>query len=93
MQLRNIYVYKMNLCIQLSTVLILCIDPLYGSFVLTCEQNRVEITDIDQEVVTEMLRYIYTGKAPNLNKMADDLLAAADKVSDIQFYENLSSEF
>ena len=28
----------------------------------------------------EMLRFIYTGKAPNLDKMADDLLAAADKV-------------
>ena len=28
----------------------------------------------------EMLRFIYTGKAPNLEKMADDLLAAADKV-------------
>ena len=27
-----------------------------------------------------MLRFIYTGKAPNLDKMADDLLAAADKV-------------
>lgn len=28
----------------------------------------------------EMLRFTYTGKAPNLDKMADDLLAAADKV-------------
>jgi speckle-type POZ protein len=27
-----------------------------------------------------MLRFIYTGKAANLEKMADDLLAAADKV-------------
>ena len=44
-------------------------------------QNRVDITDVDPEVVTEMLRFIYTGKAPNLNKMADELLAAADKVT------------
>lgn len=29
-----------------------------------------------------MMRFIYTGKAPNLEKMADNLLAAADKVSD-----------
>jgi speckle-type POZ protein len=41
----------------------------------------VEITDVDHEVMREMLRFIYTGKAPNLDKMADDLLAAADKVS------------
>ncbi|CAG0892273.1 unnamed protein product [Cyprideis torosa] len=41
--------------------------------------GRVEITDVDQEVLQEMLRYIYTGKASNLEKMADDLLAAADK--------------
>ena len=42
--------------------------------------GRVEITDVEQEVLQEMLRYIYTGKASNLEKMADDLLAAADKV-------------
>ena len=29
----------------------------------------------------EMLTYMYTGKAPNLEKMADSLLPAADKVS------------
>ena len=45
------------------------------------KQNRVDITDVDHEVMREMLRFIYTGKAPNLDKMADDLLAAADKVS------------
>jgi len=45
------------------------------------KQNRVEITDMDHEVLGEMLKFIYTGKAINLDKMADDLLAAADKVS------------
>lgn len=44
------------------------------------KQNRVEITDMDQEVLGEMLKFIYTGKSTNLEKMADDLLAAADKV-------------
>ena len=44
------------------------------------KQNRVAITDVDHEVLKEMLRFIYTGKAPNLEKMADDLIAAADKV-------------
>lgn len=43
------------------------------------KQNRVDITDVDHEVLREMLRFIYTGKATNLEKMADDLLAAADK--------------
>lgn len=47
------------------------------------KQNRVAITDVDHEVLKEMLRFIYTGKAPNLEKMADDLLAAADKVRKI----------
>lgn len=45
------------------------------------KHNRVDITDVDHEVLREMLRFIYTGKASNLEKMADDLLAAADKVS------------
>lgn len=44
------------------------------------KQNRVDIADVDHEVMREMLRFIYTGKAPYLEKMADDLLAAADKV-------------
>lgn len=48
---------------------------------INCWQNRVEITDVDPDVVTEMLRFIYTGRAPSLNKMADELLAAADKVT------------
>lgn len=43
------------------------------------KQNRVEIADVDHEVLREMLRFIYTGKATCLDKMADDLLAAADK--------------
>jgi len=43
------------------------------------KHNRVAITDVDHEVLREMLRFIYTGRATNLDKMADDLLAAADK--------------
>ncbi|CAG2168212.1 unnamed protein product, partial [Oppiella nova] len=43
------------------------------------KQNKVEITDMDHEVLREMLRFIYTGKATNLEKMDADLLAAADK--------------
>lgn len=43
-------------------------------------QNRVEINDVEPEVFKEMMCFIYTDRAPNLDKMADDLLAAADKV-------------
>ncbi|NXG52197.1 SPOPL protein, partial [Psilopogon haemacephalus] len=43
------------------------------------KKNRVEIDDVDPEVFKEMMRFIYTGKAPNLESMADNLLAAADK--------------
>ncbi|KAL9923992.1 protein roadkill-like [Glossina fuscipes fuscipes] len=46
---------------------------------IECKLNRVTINDIDPEVVIEMLRFIYTSEAPNLDRMADDLLAAADK--------------
>ncbi|XP_011881721.1 PREDICTED: speckle-type POZ protein A-like [Vollenhovia emeryi] len=41
--------------------------------------NQVDIDDMDPEVLEEMLRFIYTGKAMNLEKMADGLLAASDK--------------
>jgi len=43
------------------------------------QHNLVEIDDMDPEVMAEMLRFIYTGRAPNLDTMAADLLAAADK--------------
>lgn len=42
-------------------------------------RGRVEIPDIDFDVLKEMLSYIYTGCAPNMGKMAEALLAAADK--------------
>ncbi|XP_014400483.1 PREDICTED: speckle-type POZ protein A [Myotis brandtii] len=43
------------------------------------KKNRVEIIDMEPGVFKEMMCFIYTGKAPNLDKMADGLLAAADK--------------
>lgn len=42
--------------------------------------KRVTIADIDADVLKEMLLYIYTGQTPNLSRIADCLLAAADKV-------------
>ncbi|XP_065205300.1 speckle-type POZ protein B-like isoform X11 [Planococcus citri] len=43
------------------------------------ELNRVDIEDISEQVVDEMLKYIYTGKCLNIKKFAGGLLAAADK--------------
>ena len=40
----------------------------------------MEIPDIDFAVLKEMVNFIYTGNAPNIEKMAEPLLAAADKV-------------
>ncbi|KAK1336210.1 hypothetical protein QTO34_004014 [Cnephaeus nilssonii] len=43
------------------------------------KKNPVEIIDVEPSVFKEMMCFIYTGKAPNLDTMADGLLAAADK--------------
>ena len=40
----------------------------------------MEIIDIDKDIMSEVLQFIYTGEAPNLDRMADDLIIAADKV-------------
>jgi len=42
-------------------------------------ENCVTISDFSFDVVMEMLRFIYTGEAPNLKDMAVNLMAAADK--------------
>ena len=41
--------------------------------------NRIEIDDIDPEVIMEMLVYMYTGDVPDIKVMADDLFYVADK--------------
>ncbi|XP_058805412.1 speckle-type POZ protein-like [Phymastichus coffea] len=41
--------------------------------------NVIEINNYDQKIVKEMLRYIYTGKVENLNKLAKDILPAANE--------------
>ncbi|XP_065203934.1 speckle-type POZ protein B-like [Planococcus citri] len=43
------------------------------------EQNRVEITDVNENIMEEMLKFIYTGKCENLDELAEDLLIAADR--------------
>lgn len=56
------------------------------------KKNRVEINDVDPEVFKEMMRFIYTGKAPNLGKMANSLLAAADKYA-LERLKGMCEEF
>ncbi|XP_036282233.1 speckle-type POZ protein-like [Pipistrellus kuhlii] len=52
---------------------------MFGHAMQESKTNRVEIIDMEAGVFKEMMYFIYTGKAPNLDKMADGLLAAADK--------------
>ncbi|KAL6953832.1 hypothetical protein U1Q18_046962 [Sarracenia purpurea var. burkii] len=42
-------------------------------------RNCIVVTDIGENVIEEMLRYIYTGNVENLDDLADDLFQAADK--------------
>ena len=43
------------------------------------KNSRVEVKDVDPDVMAEMLRFIYTGRTAALDTMAAELLAAADK--------------
>ncbi|KAL6972509.1 BTB and MATH domain-containing protein 41 [Sarracenia purpurea var. burkii] len=43
------------------------------------KKGLVRVKDMDENVVEEMLRYIYTGKVEKLENLAQDLLIAADK--------------
>jgi len=43
------------------------------------KDKKVTIKNIPSDVVAEMILYIYTGNTPNLNKLAGDLLGAAEQ--------------
>ena len=45
-------------------------------------QRRVDIPDISVDVMKDLIRFIYAGTAPNLQSLAAELLAAADKVGE-----------
>ncbi|XP_028713275.1 speckle-type POZ protein-like [Peromyscus leucopus] len=42
-------------------------------------KNRIEIPDLEPQVFKAMMNFIYTGTAPDLDSMADSVMAAADK--------------
>lgn len=44
------------------------------------KSNRMEVKGIDFEVVYEMVRFIYTGKAQKYRMLAEQLLVAAERV-------------
>ena len=48
-------------------------------------QRHVDIPDISIDVMKDLVRFIYTGVAPNLETLALELLAAADKVNESAF--------
>ena len=60
----------------------------------------VNITDVDPEVMSDLLSYMYTGSAPNMESLTKELLVAADKygmdnlafICMKQLESNLSSE-
>ena len=43
-------------------------------------ENRVEIPDMSSDVFEHLLRFIYSGKVPEMDKVALDLLSVADQV-------------
>ena len=63
-------------------VLASCSDVFKRMFEINMKEKResvVTISDIDPEVMADLLAYMYTGTAPNLKKLARELLIAADK--------------
>lgn len=60
-----------------------CRSPVFAAMfeheMTESRSDRVIIEDIDPDVLKEMLKFMYTGTTPSLERMADELLAAADK--------------
>ena len=54
-------------------------DAMFSHDFAETVSNKVIITDLDSEAVMEMLRFIYTGKVQNMEKVNKMVLAAADK--------------
>ncbi|XP_008217320.1 speckle-type POZ protein B-like [Nasonia vitripennis] len=60
-----------------------CRSPVFSAMfeheMLEKRKNVVEISDVEPEVMAEVLRFIYADKVNNIEKLAVDLLIAADK--------------
>ena len=48
------------------------------------QQNRMEIVDMEPQVLQQFMKFIYTGKLDALDQFDEELLIAADKVCILQ---------
>ena len=53
-------------------------EAMFQHETLESQTNVVTIEDVEPEVFEEIMLYIQTGEAPNINKIAKEILAAAD---------------
>ncbi|XP_064490387.1 speckle-type POZ protein B-like isoform X2 [Ornithodoros turicata] len=54
-------------------------SPVFAAMIRHSVDKKTVITDISPDVFREILHFIYTGSAPNVENVADRLLVAADK--------------
>jgi len=52
---------------------------MFQSNMVESQSNIINIVDLEPEVVAEMVKYIHTGRSPDIEKMPRELLAAADR--------------
>lgn len=64
----------------------------HGNFIEN-KKNRVEIDDVTGEVMDALLRYIYSADVQGIEKIAEHLLPAADKVSHVIPKKNIKLIF
>ncbi|XP_062537353.1 speckle-type POZ protein-like isoform X1 [Armigeres subalbatus] len=54
-------------------------EAMFESDMREKQESRIIISDLEYEVIEQMLLYMYTSKVPKLKSLADRLLVAADK--------------
>lgn len=67
-------------------------DAMFHHDTLEAEKNKIHISDIDFDVLQELLRFIYCGSVSNLETVAIDLLSAADKYGFLDL-KNICQEY
>ncbi|XP_031786436.1 speckle-type POZ protein-like [Nasonia vitripennis] len=70
-------VLKVHKCILAKSSLVFA--AMFEAEMLEKQDSSVEIEDIRYDVLLEMIRFIYVGKVKNMDDLAGELLAAADK--------------
>ena len=54
-------------------------DTMFSIEMTEKKNNQVDITDIEFDVFQELLRYIYSGKVNDIQRVADDLVVVSEK--------------